>query len=116
MFQKLVSHNADIRRLVDKGYAVGFDSNYMIVRDIPYLDDKGQLRNGAIVTKLEQEKQELVSAAKLAKLYNLSISTVRAKLIAINQGTSGKHMYNPELARQILTRNETNKRGRKRAN
>ena len=52
MFQKLVSHNADIRRLVDKGYAVGFDSNYMIVRDIPYLDDKGQLRNGAIVTKL----------------------------------------------------------------
>ena len=76
----------------------------------------GQNLGGAIVTKLEQEKQELVSAAKLAKLYNLSISTVRAKLIAINQGTSGKNMYNPELARQILTRNETNKRGRKRAN
>jgi len=76
----------------------------------------GQNLGGAIVTKLEQEKQELVSAAELAKLYNLSISTVRAKLIAINQGTSGKHMYNPELARQILTRNETNKRGRKRAN
>ena len=76
----------------------------------------GQNLGGAIVTKLEQEKQELISAAELAKLYNLSISTVRAKLIAINQGTSGKHMYNPELARQILTRNETNKRGRKRAN
>lgn len=76
----------------------------------------GQNLGGAIVTKLEQEKQELVGAAELAKLYNLSISTVRAKLIAINQGTSGKHMYNPELARQILTRNETNKRGRKRAN
>lgn len=76
----------------------------------------GQNLGGAIVTKLEQEKQELVSAAELAKLYNLSISTVRAKLIAINQGTSGKHMYNHELARQILTRNETNKRGRKRAN
>lgn len=52
MFQKLVSHNEDIRHLVEKGYAVGFDSNYMIVRDIPYLDASGDLRIGAIVTKL----------------------------------------------------------------
>lgn len=52
MFQKLVSHNDDIRRLVEKGYAVGFDSNYLIVRDIPYLDDKLERKEGAIVTKL----------------------------------------------------------------
>lgn len=52
MFQKLVNHNDDIRRLVDKGYAVGFDSNYMIVRDVSYLDDKAELKIGAIVTKL----------------------------------------------------------------
>nr|WP_314523632.1 DNA-binding protein [uncultured Acinetobacter sp.] len=76
----------------------------------------GQNLGGAIVTKLEQVKQELVSAADLAKTYNLSVSTIRDKLIAINQGTGGKHMYNPELARQILIRNESNKRGRKRAN
>ncbi|MFW1952003.1 DNA-binding protein [Acinetobacter beijerinckii] len=76
----------------------------------------GQNLGGAIVTKLEQVKQELVSAAELAKAYNLSVSTIREKLISINQGTGGKHMYNPEMARQILTRNETNKRGRKRAN
>lgn len=52
MFQRLVSHNDDIRRLVDKGYAVTFDSNYLVVRDIPFLDDNGQSRNGALVTKL----------------------------------------------------------------
>lgn len=52
MFQKLVSHNEDIKRLAEKGYAVGFDSNYMIVRDIPYLDDRGNKQIGAIVTKL----------------------------------------------------------------
>jgi hypothetical protein len=52
MFQKLVNHNEDIRRLVEKGYAVGFDSNYLIVRDILYLDDKLERRVGAIVTKL----------------------------------------------------------------
>ena len=95
---------------------VAFKYTITVESDTPPQILLGQNLGGAIVTKLEQEKQELISAAELAKLYNLSISTVRAKLIAINQGTSGKHMYNPELARQILTRNETNKRGRKRAN
>lgn len=52
MFQKLVSHNDDIRRLVEKGCAVAFDSNYLLIRDIPYLDSARQLQIGAIVTKL----------------------------------------------------------------
>jgi hypothetical protein len=50
---KLVNHNDDLRRLVERGYAVSFDSGYLIVRDIPYLDAKLELRIGAIVTKLE---------------------------------------------------------------
>lgn len=52
MFQKLVSRNPDIGRLVEKGYAVAFDSNYLVVRDIPYLDAGGELQTGAFVTKL----------------------------------------------------------------
>ena len=60
MFQKLVNHNDDLRRLVEKGYAVGFDSNHLIVRDIPYLDSAGQLQVGAIVAKLEFINQERV--------------------------------------------------------
>jgi len=52
VFQRLVSHNDDIRRLVEKGYAVAFDSNCIIIRDIPYLDHQRQLRIGAIVAKL----------------------------------------------------------------
>ncbi len=53
MFHQLVSHNNDIRLLVEKGYAVAFDSNYLVVRDIPYLDHELNLQFGAIVTKLE---------------------------------------------------------------
>ena len=60
MFQKLVSHNGDLRRLVEKGYAVGFDSNHLIVRDIPYLDTEGSLQIGTIVAKLEFVDQERV--------------------------------------------------------
>lgn len=52
MYQRLVNHNDDIKRLVEKGYAIGFDSNYLVIRDIPYLDQQLQLKIGAFVAKL----------------------------------------------------------------
>ena len=61
MFHKLVSHNDDIKRLVEKGYAVAFDSNYLVIRDVPYLDSDRKLQIGAIVTKLEFIDQERVT-------------------------------------------------------
>lgn len=60
MFQSLVSHNDDLRRLVEKGYAVGFDSGFLIVRDVPYLDADRRLQYGAIVTPLEFTDNEHV--------------------------------------------------------
>jgi len=53
MLPTLASHNDDIQRLIERGYAVTFDNNYIVVRDIPYLDEKLDLRWGAIVTLLE---------------------------------------------------------------
>lgn len=52
MLSTLVSHNEDIRRLVEKGYAISVDNNYLVVRDIPYLDENKTLRYGAFVTKM----------------------------------------------------------------
>lgn len=52
MFHQLVSHNEDIGRLVEKGYALAFDSNYLVIRDIPYLDKDKNLQTGAFVSKL----------------------------------------------------------------
>jgi hypothetical protein len=50
---ELANHNDDIRRLLNKGYALGIDGAHLIVRDIPYLDHKNVLQVGAIVAKLE---------------------------------------------------------------
>jgi hypothetical protein len=62
MLQTLVSHNDDIRRLVEKGYAVAFDNtNHLVVRDIPHLDSEGKLKIGAFVTKLEFIDQQRVT-------------------------------------------------------
>jgi len=61
VLRQLVSHNDDIKRLVEKGYAVSFDAAYLVVRDIPYLDDKGALQTGALVSKLVFVDQEHVT-------------------------------------------------------
>lgn len=52
MYHQLVSHNDDIKQLVETGYAVAFDSSYLVIRDVPYLDENKNLQQGAIVSKL----------------------------------------------------------------
>jgi ThiF family len=59
MFQELVSHNKDIEQLLLKGYAVALDSGHLVIRDIPYLDAKGELCWGAIVCKLKSTDNKL---------------------------------------------------------
>lgn len=61
LFRKLVNRNADLAHLVEKGYAVTFDSGCMVIRDIPYLDQHGALCWGAIVTKLVPVDAEQVT-------------------------------------------------------
>lgn len=52
MLTELASRNDDIRRLLDKGYALRVDGGYLVVRDIPYLDSERIQRAGALVAKL----------------------------------------------------------------
>ncbi len=60
MLKTLANHNPDLRTLLEKGYALALDSNCLVVRDIPYLDDSGELGWGAIVAKLVFENDEIV--------------------------------------------------------
>ncbi len=52
MLPILASHNDDVRGLLERGYAVSFDQDHLVVRDVPYLDAGGELHWGAIVTVL----------------------------------------------------------------
>lgn len=52
MLIELANHNDDIRRLLEKGYALRIDGPHLVVRDIPYLDSQKALQMGAIVAKL----------------------------------------------------------------
>lgn len=52
MLNTLASHNEAIGKLLSKGYAVSIDNNLLVIRDIPYLNSEGELKIGAIVSKL----------------------------------------------------------------
>ena len=52
MLIELANHNDDIRRLLEKGYALRVDGAHLVVRDIPYLDSQRTRQVGAIVAKL----------------------------------------------------------------
>lgn len=58
---------------------------------------------GGIVKELKEVDIKLVSASQLAEKYNMSTTTIRDRLVSINQGTKGKALYNPRLARDLLT-------------
>jgi hypothetical protein len=61
VFHQLVNRNEDIKRLVEKGYAVAFDDlPYLVVRDIPYLDQNRNLHWGSIVTKFVDKGNDLI--------------------------------------------------------
>ncbi|MFO1237708.1 MAG: ThiF family adenylyltransferase [Alphaproteobacteria bacterium] len=49
----LASHNQDIQRLLDRGYALRIDGARLVVRDIPYLDETSALKIGAFVANLK---------------------------------------------------------------
>lgn len=52
MLKTLANLNPDLKALLERGYALALDTNYLIIRDIPYLDETGQLKWGVIVAKL----------------------------------------------------------------
>src|SRR6266478_6387276 len=52
MFLELANHNEDLKLLLEKGYAITEDHGYLVVRDIPYLDNNASCQMGAIVTSI----------------------------------------------------------------
>ena len=83
--------------------------------DGPLQISVGQKIGGATVKELKALDQKLVSASDLAEKYSVSTDTIRRKLADINQGTSGKFLYNPMLADTLFKESSKTKRGRKRA-
>ncbi len=110
MFQKLVNHNDDLRRLVKQGYAVAFDSNHLVVRDIPYLDSESKLQIGAIVAKLEFIDQERVTQTDHQVFFAGSVPYGLDRKPILNLGGGPAQLALSEASKDVVvTRSFSNK-------
>ena len=63
----------------------------------------GQNIHGAEVVEMKIISSKLMSAAELAVKHGLSVNTIRGRLKDFNQGTRGKHLYDPVIAKDLLS-------------
>jgi hypothetical protein len=52
MSRALFNRNPDLKRLLDEGYFVQQQGGYLVMREIPYVDERRQLRIGTLISSL----------------------------------------------------------------
>lgn len=52
MSHKLISHSPDLKRLRDEGHDLEIRSGYLLVKDVPYVNSKKEVKRGILVSKL----------------------------------------------------------------
>ena len=53
MSQSPISLSPDLQRLFDEGFEVAVESGHLVVRSVPYVNAAGEVRRGALVSKLD---------------------------------------------------------------
>ena len=52
MSQQLINHNSDLKRLRDEGYDVEVKSNYLLIKQVPYVNSNKEIKLGTLVSEL----------------------------------------------------------------
>src|SRR5579885_3239596 len=52
MFEQLVNHSPDLQRLRDEGYDIEIRSNYLLVKQVPYVTAERSVERGILVSEL----------------------------------------------------------------
>src|SRR5262245_48690944 len=61
MSLQLISRNDDLRRLRDEGYFVQVRGNFLLVRDVPYVDSTRAIRVGCLISSLNMAGDRTLS-------------------------------------------------------
>ena len=52
MSQQLISRSPDLKRLRDEGYDVKIQADHLVVADVPYINEQGEVARGALISTL----------------------------------------------------------------
>lgn len=63
MSQQLINHSPDLKRLQDEGYEVEIRSTYLLLRNVPYLNSRREIKFGTIVSDLTLAGEQTTTPA-----------------------------------------------------
>jgi hypothetical protein len=52
MSKQLIDHSPDLKKLRDEGYNLEINSNYLLLKDVPYVNPKKEVKRGILITEL----------------------------------------------------------------
>jgi len=52
MYQKLISHSPDLKRLRDEGYEIEIQNGFLLVHHIPYVNSRREINYGILISEL----------------------------------------------------------------
>ena len=50
MSQQLISRSSDLKRLRDEGFHVTIEANHLVVAEVPYANEQGEVSRGALIS------------------------------------------------------------------
>ena len=63
MSQKLIDRSPDLKRLRDEGFDIAVRDGYLLVRQVPYLNEKCEVKRGILITDLTLANDKTVQPA-----------------------------------------------------
>ncbi len=63
MSNKLISHNADLSRLVNDGYSVSLIDGYLIIENVPYVNSKKEIVGGILISEISISGDKILPPA-----------------------------------------------------
>lgn len=52
MLPKLINHSPDLQRLRDEGYFLEIKGGFLLLKDVPYVNEQKQVKNGTLISSL----------------------------------------------------------------
>ncbi len=52
MSHQLIDRNPDLKRLRDEGYNIGIKHGFLIIKDVPYVNQNAEVRVGVLISEL----------------------------------------------------------------
>ena len=87
MSQQLINHSEDLLKLRNEGLNIEVSDGYLIVHNIPYVDQKGAIKEGKIVS-------ELTLAGNITSRPKTHVVYFVGEIPCDKQGVSIKEIYN----------------------